>query len=444
MQTKTRIRAAAVLTVAPLLVFGGIAGADQLEADEVTSVGINGSMNFGDVCVGDSPTKTLNLAMRRIGGPGETLVNGSTVTIKNTAASAGLTAGAPSGTITVPGNWQSAAPGTLSPAVTAPVTLNAASVGAYSGSVTYQSDGQRVGGNGVFSDTDTIPVTANVITCAVPDTTAPELSVPANITAEATSAAGAAVSYSASAVDDVDGSVPIDCSPASGSTFALGATTVNCSATDAAGNEATGSFTVTVVDTTAPTLSGVPGNQNVVATGSNGAVVSYATPTAADAVDPNPAVDCLPVSGSTFALGTHTVSCTATDASGNASAPQTFTVSVQYASSGILQPINADGSSKFKLNSTIPVKIKLSGASAGIDDAVITQSVSKLTNDVWGDELEGTSTATPHSGNALRYDAASDQYVFNLSTKSLSTGTFRVTLNLGGGKTETAKFSIVK
>src|SRR5438270_490210 len=73
-----------------------------------------------------------------------------------------------------------------------------------------------------------------------------------NIAAEASGAPGAAASYSASAADIVDGAVAASCSPASGSIFPLGATTVTCSATDAHGNSSTKTFTVTVVDTTPP------------------------------------------------------------------------------------------------------------------------------------------------------------------------------------------------
>ena len=40
--------------------------------------------------------------------------------------------------------------------------------------------------------------------------------------------------------------MPVTCTPPSGSIFAPGATTVNCSATDSHGNTASGSFTVTV------------------------------------------------------------------------------------------------------------------------------------------------------------------------------------------------------
>jgi hypothetical protein len=87
------------------------------------------------------------------------------------------------------------------------------------------------------------------------DTTPPVITVPANITMRATSPAGAAVNYTVSANDAVDGPVPVTCTPASGATFAIGVTTVNCSASDKAGNVATGSFTVTVTatDTTPPT-----------------------------------------------------------------------------------------------------------------------------------------------------------------------------------------------
>jgi hypothetical protein len=79
---------------------------------------------------------------------------------------------------------------------------------------------------------------------------APPIFLPAlaNITAPATSAAGAVVTYTASANDFVDGAIASSCSPESGSAFPIGTTTVNCSATDAHGNTAEGSFTVTVTN----------------------------------------------------------------------------------------------------------------------------------------------------------------------------------------------------
>jgi hypothetical protein len=99
------------------------------------------------------------------------------------------------------------------------------------------------------------------------DNTPPVLSLPGDIIAEASSALGASISYSASANDAVDGAVSVDCIPASGSTFAIGATTVNCSASDNAGNNASDSFTVTVnaVSATPLTLS-APVNNSTAST----------------------------------------------------------------------------------------------------------------------------------------------------------------------------------
>ena len=152
-------------------------------------------------------------------------------------------------------------------------------------------------------------------TITVRDTTPPALSLPANITKEATSASGAAVTYTASASDIVDGSVPVSCDHASGSTFALGTTTVQCTATDAHNNTATGSFTVTVRDTTPPALS-LPANITTEATSASGATATYVV-SASDTVDGSVPVSCDHASGSTFAIGTTTVQCTATDAHHN-------------------------------------------------------------------------------------------------------------------------------
>lgn len=89
------------------------------------------------------------------------------------------------------------------------------------------------------------------------DKTAPVLSVPSDISATATGPGGAVINYSASATDNLDPSVSTSCAPASGSTFGLGTTTVNCSATDEAGNTNSGSFLV-VVTASAATATDTP------------------------------------------------------------------------------------------------------------------------------------------------------------------------------------------
>lgn len=50
-----------------------------------------------------------------------------------------------------------------------------------------------------------------------------------------------------SAVDTVDGPVPVTCLPAPRTRFTVGTTTVTCTARDAAGNTRTTSFDVVVV-----------------------------------------------------------------------------------------------------------------------------------------------------------------------------------------------------
>lgn len=158
--------------------------------------------------------------------------------------------------------------------------------------------------------------TAIDLTIVQIDVTAPTIDPVADITAEATSAAGAAVTYASPATHDAfDGDGVATCIPASGSTFALGATTVTCSATDRAGNTATSSFRVMVVDTTPPALA-LPSDIMVAATSPSGAVVNYAT-SARDIVDGPTSVSCAPASGSTFARGNTTVTCSSTDARGN-------------------------------------------------------------------------------------------------------------------------------
>lgn len=83
---------------------------------------------------------------------------------------------------------------------------------------------------------------------AAPDTTAPTLQLPSTITVSATSQQGASVSYTVTTTDPDNpaSQISISCSPVSGSLFPIGNSSVNCSASDPAGNTSTGSFTVTV------------------------------------------------------------------------------------------------------------------------------------------------------------------------------------------------------
>jgi hypothetical protein len=266
---------------------------------------------------------------------------------------------------------------------------------------------------------------------------------------EATSAAGAIVEFGpVSAVDTVDGELAASCDPPSGTVFPLGETVVTCAAVDASGNRGYNGFTVTVEDTTAPTLT-VPGPIAVPAVSADGSPVAF-TVGALDAVDASPDVACTadgaPVtSGATFPLGATTVRCTATDDAGN-SGSATFTVSVTVAWGGFLQPLNPGGPTAFKLNSTIPVKFRLAGASAGItglDARLYVRRVDGTTDALT--EVPATSTAAASTGNAFRWDADGQQYIFNLSTKALgAAGTYELRVDLGDGVLHTIQVVIRK
>jgi X-Pro dipeptidyl-peptidase len=86
----------------------------------------------------------------------------------------------------------------------------------------------------------------------------------------------------------------------------------------------------TDAETVAPVLGNdVPSDILTATTDPTGTTVTYTKPTATDNEDPSPVVTCDPASGSKFAVGTTTVTCTARDANGNVSAPKTFKVVVR-------------------------------------------------------------------------------------------------------------------
>ncbi len=149
---------------------------------------------------------------------------------------------------------------------------------------------------------------------------APVVTVPADITTVATSAAGAVVSFTATATDPEDGNLVPACVPASGSTFPIGPTTVTCTVTDSDDMTDSATFDVIVNDPDAPVITAPGGGSlpdiKVTTTSSKGKKVTFSA-VATDAIDGTVEVTCTPPSGSLFKVGKTTVSCTATDQSGN-------------------------------------------------------------------------------------------------------------------------------
>lgn len=122
------------------------------------------------------------------------------------------------------------------------------------------------------------------------DGSGPVLDVPDSITAEASSAAGAIVTWTSSATDAVDGPRPVTCTPESGTLFPLGDTLVSCSATDTLGQETNALFIVSVLDTTPPLILTATATPNTLWPPNHKMVDVVVSATASDLVDPAPIV----------------------------------------------------------------------------------------------------------------------------------------------------------
>jgi len=284
-------------------------------------------------------------------------------------------------------------------------------------------------------DGNSASATQNV---TVVDTTPPTITAPDDVTIEGNTIGGANITAAdlgtAAATDLVDPSPTV--TNDAPSFLSLGSHTVTWTATDDDGNSTSATQNVTVVDTTPPDID-VASTFSTTAGAPNSVLPA---PTVTDIVDEGPII-ATNDAPSFFPPGTTTVTWTATDASGN-SATATTTVTATYLFGGILQPINANGSSIFKLGSTIPVKFLLTDYSGSfVTTAVATIKVAKVLEDIAGDDIEAISTNTPATtGNLFRL--ADSQYIFNLATKSLSTGTWQIRITLDDGTSQTVKISL--
>jgi hypothetical protein len=278
------------------------------------------------------------------------------------------------------------------------------------------------GGNGdsaVFSGATapSLSIDMDVSDATPPPNTAPTLHLPADISLEGDTTGGAHVSYTATATDAEDTTAPATtCSPASGSLFALGTSTVSCSATDTGGLQATGSFTVSVTDTTDPTLVGMPGDVTMTTSDPSGATLTFTKPTATDIVDDSPTVSCNVASGSTIPVGDTTVTCTAKDASGN-TASDSFTAHVRLASATWEDP--AAGGLVVNGSRTVPIKVGLS-----LDGAPITTGSANV------------AVIPCDGGAAVQTDPldvqSNGRWMGHLSTDNLATGCYQVVARANG------------
>ncbi|MBL0082837.1 MAG: HYR domain-containing protein [Saprospiraceae bacterium] len=288
------------------------------------------SNSFNGSCVvtsGSFPAGVNNVTWTVTDGYGNTSTCVQTVTVNETQA--------PS--ITCPANISNTVTaGTCARTVT---FTNPVGTDNCSGPVTIQTAGLASGSNfPVGVTTNTFRVTdasGNTATCSftvtITDNELPGITCPANVSQNVnTGICGASATYSAPVgTDNCAGSSTLQTAGlASGATYPVGVTTNTFQVTDASGNTATCSFTVTVTDNQVPNIT-CPANVNQnVSSGTCGAVATYTAPVGTDNCPGSTTVRTAGLaSGATFPVGTTTNTFRVTDASGN-SATCSFTVTI--------------------------------------------------------------------------------------------------------------------
>ena len=204
----------------------------------------------------------------------------------------------------------------LAPGASAFVSLPVSS--AFSGSaqvfVTVDDDGTGEGRDTECrEDNNTTSVTVD-LDCSVPPSNQPPVALCRDVTVSADASCRASASVDNGSYDPDNAPAPLSLEQSPAGPYSLGSHTVTLTASDgAASNQCVG--TVTVVDTSKPTISCPLSVDAKVRGGYIGVVVDFSV-SAADNCGAAPVV-CSHNSGSLFLLGLTSVTCTATDGSGN-------------------------------------------------------------------------------------------------------------------------------
>ena len=239
-----------------------------------------------------------------------------------------------------------------------------------------------------------------VQTITVADPTAPTVSAPADLTFQCASDVPAANASQATASDNCGApalTVSETNNGGAGSAASPLVITRTYTATDAAGNTASDTQTITVSDTTAPTLN-VPADIVVPNdAGSCSALVNFSV-TATDNCGPA-GVQLSHASGSVFPKGTTQVTATATDAFGNATT-KTFNVTVNDTEAPTIGYPSGGVTVQLPLNSPATSMAVSYAVTAADNCPGVTLNVSPASGSVFGvGTTTVTATATDASGN---------------------------------------------
>lgn len=166
---------------------------------------------------------------------------------------------------------------------------------------------------------------SSVVSVTVLDTITPTITMADTVTVYANATCGASATWAVLADDNC--SYALSSNYASGSTFNIGYHNVITTVTDPSGNAASATTVIEVLDTLAPVWTSSSFVYSMVPnTASCGSFVTWISPVAFDLCS-SVSVTASATNGSSFGLGTQTVTFTATDAAGNSNTQSiTFTV----------------------------------------------------------------------------------------------------------------------
>ena len=267
-------------------------------------------------------------------------------------------------------------------------------------------------------------------TATITVNTAPVITTHANITqSNDAGICGALVNYSAASVTG-NPAPTVTYSQNTGTSFSTGTTTVTITASNTCGT-VTSTFTVTVNDTEVPVI-----NTHANITQSNdagmcSAVVTFTAPTATDNCSVSSVV-CTPASGSTFAAGTTTVNCVATDSHGN-TASTSFTVTVNDTEAPVISGNSATANSGDDATGDCAFTSSSVGANVGsytITGDNCSSSFTVQENFFFNGNPDGTATWTLGAGTW-----------FPVHTYQVGVTTVNVTVTDAAGNTSTTSYT---
>jgi len=150
------------------------------------------------------------------------------------------------------------------------------------------------------------------------------------------------------------------------------------------------------------------------------------------------------VTGYSTAVGSHTMTATATDNAGRtATATRSYTVKA-WTFKGFYQPVDMNNVlNTVKGGSTVPIKFELfKGTTELTDTANVNQPLQAQKVNCTTGTTEDTIELTATGGTSLRYDSTAGQYIYNWKTPTGAGSCYKVTITANDGSSQTALFKL--